>query len=648
MLGFQKLQLRRGTRVLFEDVTFTIFRGERVGITGANGTGKTSLLSVVRGELHADAGEFTAPPGLRMAWVEQETTADPQPAIEYVLDGDAELRATQRAIAQADHAHDGARLASLHGQYEALGGYSARSRAAQLLAGIGFAPDDLERPVAAFSGGWRVRLNLARALMSRSDLLLLDEPTNHLDLDAVLWLERWLLAYRGTLLLISHDREFLDRVATRIAHIERQAIRTYAGNYSSFEAQRAAELAVQQSMYERQQREIRHVEEFVARFRAKASKARQAQSRLRLLERMQRIAPAHVDTQFEFAFAEPEKLPRPLLTLDRHSAGYGERVVLRDISLVLAPGDRIALLGRNGAGKSTLTRLLAGELAGLEGQRVAAPDLRIGYFAQHQLEQLDPALHAFGHVVRFGGPHFARATDQEVRDHLAGFGFRDDRVFEPVAPFSGGEKARLVLALLVAQRPNLLLLDEPTNHLDLEMRHALGMALQDFTGALVVVSHDRHLIRSIADSLWLVADGRVAPFDGDLDDYADWLARSGQPPPEEKPRASPDGAEARRAQRRVEAQRRNRLSPLRAQIRKLEEEISAHEQERRVTEERLADPAIYAAEAKQELMGQLERQKEVARALTAAEARWLETCEALEAAIGEECPAGGPEETGTR
>ena len=648
MLGFQKLQLRRGTRVLFEDVTFTIFRGERVGITGANGTGKTSLLSVVRGELHPDAGEFTAPPGLRMAWVEQETTADPQPAIEYVLDGDAELRATQRAIAQADHAHDGARLASLHGQYEALGGYSARSRAAQLLAGIGFAPADLERPVATFSGGWRVRLNLARALMSRSDLLLLDEPTNHLDLDAVLWLERWLLAYRGTLLLISHDREFLDRVATRIAHIERQAIRTYAGNYSSFEAQRAADLAVQQSMYERQQREIRHVEEFVARFRAKASKARQAQSRLKLLERMQRIAPAHVDTQFEFAFAEPEKLPRPLLALDRHSAGYGERVVLRDISLVLAPGDRIALLGRNGAGKSTLTKLLAGELAGLEGQRIAAPDLRIGYFAQHQLEQLDPALHAFGHVVRFGGPYFARATDQEVRDHLAGFGFRGDRVFEPVAPFSGGEKARLVLALLVAQRPNLLLLDEPTNHLDLAMRHALGMALQDFTGALVVVSHDRHLIRSIADSLWLVADGRVAPFDGDLDDYADWLARSGQPPPEEKPRASPDGAEARRAQRRVEAQRRNRLSPLRAQIRKLEEEISAHEQERRVTEERLADPAIYAAEAKQELMRQLERQKEVARALTAAEARWLETCEALEAAIGEECPAGGPEETGTR
>ncbi|HEU4532321.1 MAG TPA: ATP-binding cassette domain-containing protein, partial [Steroidobacteraceae bacterium] len=366
MLTFQNVQLRRGPRVLFENVTFTVFRGERVGITGANGTGKTSLLSMVRGELQADAGSYSAPPNLRMAWVEQETRAEERSALDYTLDGDAELRDTERAIEreQHDHAgHDGTRLASLHTHYEAIGGYTARSRAAQLLAGIGFATEDLDKPVAAFSGGWRVRLNLARALMCRSDLLLLDEPTNHLDLDAVLWLERFLLAYRGTLLLISHDREFLDRVATRIAHIERQSIRAYAGNYSQFEIQRAAELAAQQAMYERQQREIRHVEEFVARFRAKATKARQAQSRLKLLERMERIAPAHVDGQFEFSFAEPAKLPRPLLTLEETSAGYGERTVLERLDLALLPGDRIALLGRNGAGKSTLTKLLAGELA---------------------------------------------------------------------------------------------------------------------------------------------------------------------------------------------------------------------------------------------------------------------------------------------
>ncbi len=635
MIGFQNVTLRRGPRALFENVSFTVLRGERLGITGANGTGKTSLLAMIKGELPADAGEVSVPPSLRMAWVEQETAPDPKPALEYALDGDAELRVVEQAIEResSGREHDGSRHASLLAQYEALGGYSARSRAARLLAGIGFAPADLARPVAEFSGGWRVRLNLARALMCRSDLLLLDEPTNHLDLDAVLWLERWLLAYRGTLLLISHDREFLDRIATRIAHIERQSIRTYAGNYSAFEAQRAEQLALQQSMFERQQREIRHIEQFVARFRAKASKARQAQSRLKLLERMERIAPAHVDTSFEFAFADPEKLPRPLLALDGQSVGYSDRVVLAGIDMVLAPGDRLALLGRNGAGKSTLTRLLAGELGGCAGQRVPAADLRVGYFAQHQLEQLDPALHAFDHMRRFAGDAFARASEQEVRDHLGGFGFRGDRVFEPVAPFSGGEKARLVLALLVAQRPNLLLLDEPTNHLDLDMRHALGMALQDFGGALVVVSHDRHLIRSIADSLWLVAGGRVAPFDGDLDDYAQWLARSQEPGADGDEPAEPSGADARRAQKRAEAERRNRLSPLRARVKAVEEQIEAYERTRRKTEERLADPALYGADAKDELLRQLQRRKDIARDLAAAETSWLEASEALEAAL---------------
>ncbi len=506
MLNFQNLQLRRGTRVLLENATFTLFRGEKVGIIGANGSGKSSLLALVRGELHAESGDFSRPAELRLAWVAQEVPALDSPAIEYVIDGDIELREVETAIRRAETAHDGSLIATLHARYDALGGYSARGRAAQLLAGIGFAPTDLERSVASFSGGWRMRLSLAQALMCPSDLLLLDEPTNHLDLDAIIWLEGWLREYRGTLLVIAHDREFLDRVVSRVVHLERANARVYSGNYSAFEAQRASQLALQQAMFERQQREIRHAVQFIERFRAKASKARQAQSRLKMLERLERIAPAHVDAPFEFSFPTPQKLPRPLLSLEDQAVGYGGREVLSDVNLVLSPGDRVAVLGRNGAGKSTLMRLLAGQAPSSAGRRVEAADLRIGYFAQHQLEQLDDAMSPIEHLARFGGEQMRAAPEQDLRDHLGAFGFRGDRVFEPLAPFSGGERARLVLATLVAARPNLLLLDEPTNHLDLEMRHALGMALQDYPGALVVVSHDRHLIRSIADDLWMVAD----------------------------------------------------------------------------------------------------------------------------------------------
>jgi len=632
MLNFQNVQLRRGTRVLFESATFTIFRGEKVGITGANGSGKSSLLALVRGELHVDAGEFSSPSGLSIASVEQETAAVAQSAIDFVMDGDVELREVERAIAASQTAHDGARLAELHARYAALDGYAARSCAARLLAGVGFATADLERPVSSFSGGWRMRLNLARALMCRSDLLLLDEPTNHLDLDAVIWLESWLADYRGTLLLIAHDREFLDRVVTRIAHLERQTIRLYAGNYSAFETLRAADLALQQSLYDKQQREIRHVLQFVERFRAKASKASQAQSRLKVLERMQRIAPAHVDTPFEFAFLAPDKLPRPLLTLESQAAGYESRQVLSAIDVALNPGDRVAILGRNGAGKSTLMKLLAGEIAGTGGRRVDAADLRLGYFAQHQLEQLDPHASPFDHLRRHGGSAMQSAPEQAVRDHLAGFGFRGDRVFETVAPFSGGEKARLVLALLVAQRPNLLLLDEPTNHLDLEMRHALGMALQDYGGALVVVSHDRHLIRSVADTLWLVADGRLTSFDGDLEDYARLLM---QPAADGGNGAADDGpsaADSRRVRKRADAERRNRLSPLKVAVRDLEEEIAQLERERSANESRLADPALYRAGMQEDLKRELARRTEISRALSATESRWISASEALEQA----------------
>jgi ATP-binding cassette subfamily F protein 3 len=631
MLNFQNLQLRRGPRVLLENATFTLFRGEKVGVIGANGSGKSSLFALVRGELLPESGEFSRPADLKMAWVAQEVPALENSAIDYVLDGDATLREVERALQAAQAAHDGAAIATLHARYEALGGYSARARAARLLDGIGFAPTDLERSVASFSGGWRMRLSLAQALMCPSDLLLLDEPTNHLDLDAIIWLEGWLREYRGTLLVIAHDREFLDRVASRILHLEAGTARVYAGNYSSFETQRAAKLALQQSLFERQQREIRHAVQFVERFRAKASKARQAQSRLKMLERMPRIAPAHVDAPFEFTFPQPLKLPRPLLTLEEQGAGYAGRSVLADVSLVLSPGDRVAILGRNGAGKSTLMKLLADELPASAGRRVQAADLAIGYFAQHQLEQLDDATSPVEHLARHGGALLQGAPEQALRDHLGRFGFRGDRVFEPLAPFSGGERARLVLATLVAARPNLLLLDEPTNHLDLEMRHALGMALQDYDGALVVVSHDRHLLRSLADDLWMVADGRVGEFDGDLDDYARLLTESRNPVAQDT-RSGPSAAEQRRARKRAEAEHRNRLSPLRAEVRELETEIGRLAVERAEIERALADPAAYDASARQVLAQTLARQRDIGTRLSALEARWLEVSETLQSA----------------
>ena len=527
MLKFDSVTLRRGPRVLFAEADFSLFRGEKVGITGENGSGKSSLLALVRGDLTPDAGHFEMPSNLAIAHVAQELDASDRQAIDFVLDGDIELRQLEARIAQAESTdHDGTKLANLYTQYATIGGYDARARAAQLMHGLGFSTADETRAVRDFSGGWRVRLNVARALMCRSELLLLDEPTNHLDLDAIVWLEDWLKAYAGTLLLIAHDREFLDRVVNRIVNIEHQKASTYAGNYSDFENARAAQLAQQATLYAKQQREIAHMEAFVERFRASATKARQAQSRIKALERMQRIAPAHVDSPFEFSFAEPLKLPRPLLAIEEQSAGYGERVLLNKVSLTIYPGDRISLLGRNGAGKSTLVKLLAREFPAIGGSRDDARDLNLGYFAQHQLEQLDPAASAVLHVQRLAQSLGQRPTDQEQRDYLAGFGFRGDRVFEPVGPFSGGEKARLALALVAYSKPNLLLLDEPTNHLDLEMRQALAMALQEYAGAVVMVSHDRHLLATVTDRFLLVDAGSVQEFDGDLDDYARWLSRS--------------------------------------------------------------------------------------------------------------------------
>ncbi|HKQ14074.1 MAG TPA: ATP-binding cassette domain-containing protein [Steroidobacteraceae bacterium] len=640
MLTFSGLALRRGTRLLIADASFTIYRGEKVGIVGANGCGKSSLLALILGELQADAGSFDMPTQLVVAHVAQEMDATQRAAVEFVMDGDAELRETEAAMAAAEARDAGAALGELHARYAALGGYDARSRAGRLMHGLGFSAAEETKPVAAFSGGWRMRLNLAQALMCRSDLLLLDEPTNHLDLDAVLWLEEWLRSYPGTLLMIAHDREFLDRSVDRIVHIEQGAAKIYTGNYSAFEEQRATQLAQQQSLYERQQREIRHMMSFVERFRAKASKARQAQSRLKALERMERIAPAHVDSPFEFSFLAPEKLPRPLLTLERQSAGYGERIVLQSLNMTIVPGARIALLGRNGAGKSTLMKLLAGELNARDGKRTEARDLRIGYFAQHQLEQLDVEESPLQHLRRHGGAAAARGTEQELRSFLGGFGFSGDRVFEPVGPFSGGEKARLVLALVSFRRPNLLLLDEPTNHLDLEMRQALAVALQDYDGAVVLVAHDRHLLRAVADELVLVDAGRATPFDGDLEDYARWFLTSAAQAQEQETAAKPapketseQTSEQKKQRKREQAERRNRLSPLRAEVARCEARIAELERRRQEIEAQLANPEVYGEQAKQRLQELLGAQTQVRRDLTAAEEAWVAASERLDAEL---------------
>ena len=629
MINATNLAIRRGPRQLFHGATFTIHHGTKVGITGANGTGKSSLLALIRGELQADEGELNFPPRLVIAHVAQETPATDATALEYVLDGDSELRSLEQALAVAEKQGEGTRLAELHAQLDVIGGYTAESRAARLLHGLGFQAAQYRAAVKTFSGGWRMRLNLAQALMCRSDLLLLDEPTNHLDLDAVLWLEEWLQRYPGTLLLISHDRDFLDRVVTQIAHIEQEGIELYTGNYSAFETRRAEKLAQQQAAHEQQSRERAHIQSYVDRFRAKASKARQAQSRLKALERMESIAPAHVDSPFHFSFPKPLKLPHPLLQLEEAAVGYGDTPLIAGVNISLVPGARIGLLGPNGAGKSTLIKLLAGELGTMQGKRTPAQYLQLGYFAQHQLEQLHGESTPLQHLQRIN----PRAAEQDLRNYLGGFGFHGDRAVEAVAPFSGGEKARLVLAMLVYQRPNLLLLDEPTNHLDLEMRLALSMALQEYTGAMVIVSHDRHLLRTVTDEFYLVHQGRMESFDGDLEDYRSYLAS--QESAGEGADASPvpeHSAAARKDKRRDDAERRKRLQPLRREMQRLEATMEKHTAHKARLDEQLADTGLYEAGQKERLKALLQEQVEVERALSQAEEAWLAACEAMESA----------------
>ena len=644
VIRIDQLVLQRGTKVLFDHSSVTLNPGERVGLVGANGSGKSTLFALLRGELHADGGDVAIPPTWRIAHVAQETPAVSRSALDYTIDGDTRLRDIEAQIAAAQASGDGSAEAEGHAAYADADGYTAAARAETLLLGLGFTLDQVAQPVADFSGGWRMRLNLAQALMCPSDLLLLDEPTNHLDLDAIVWLEDWLARYPGTLVMISHDREFLDAICTVTVHIENQQLKRYGGNYTFFETQRLQQMAQQQAAYARQQKQIAHLESFITRFKAKATKARQAQSRVKALEKMERLAPVHAAAGFSFEFREPDAAPNPMMQLDAVDCGYppadgaeAAKVILRGLTLSIQGGQRIGLLGANGQGKSTLVKTLAGTQDALAGTLRLGKGLQIGYFAQHQLETLRDHDSPLQHLARLAPD----TREQELRDFLGSFNFRGDMATAPIAPFSGGEKARLALSLIVWQKPNLLLLDEPTNHLDLDTREALTMALAQFEGTLIVVSHDRHLLRATTDQFMLVAEGRLTPFDGDLDDYRDWLlqqaaAKRNAALPERAVAAGEAAPAAlnRKDQRRAEADERQRLAqlrkPLTKELEKVEKRMAELQQAKAEIDGFLADENSYAEANKAKLMAMLKRQGEVEGELGTLEERWLELQEQIE------------------
>ncbi|WP_392561015.1 ABC transporter ATP-binding protein [Orbus sturtevantii] len=623
MIILSSIQIRRGINLLLDNASAKINPGQKVGLVGKNGSGKSTLFALIKGEIVADAGELSIPNHWQLAWVNQETPAVDMAAIDYAIDGDREYRKLEHELAVANEKNEGNQIALIHSKLDVIDAWTIQARAASLLNGLGFSQEQLTQPVKSFSGGWRMRLNLAQALMCRSDLLLLDEPTNHLDLDAVMWLEKWLKSYNGTLLLISHDRDFLDPLVDKIIHIEQQSLFEYSGNYSSFEIQRASKLAQQQSLYEHQQLKVAHLQHYIDRFRAKATKAKQAQSRIKMLERMEKIAPAHVDNPFHFSFRAPDSLPSPLLTMEKVVAGYSNKIILDNIKLNLVPGSRIGLLGRNGAGKSTLIKLLAGELAPISGKMALAKGIQLGYFAQHQLEYLRADESPLWHLTQIAD---VKNSEQVLRNYLGGFDFRGDKVTEPVRTFSGGEKARLVLGLIVWQRPNLLLLDEPTNHLDLDMRQALTEALMDFEGALVVVSHDRHLLRSTTDEFYLVHNQRVEQFDGDLDDYQKWLAEEQKISPIDAVEESTSNlsAQDKKEQKRREAELRTQLQPLKKSLQKAEAMMDKLANDLKDIEVKLADPAIYEQGQKEALTNLLLKQSQTRAELDESEMAWFD------------------------
>jgi len=631
MITFSDMQLLRGGKVLLDNATATIHPGDKVGLVGKNGCGKSTLFALLKNELSLDAGNCQFPSNWELAWVAQETPALERNAIDYVIDGDREYRQLERELAAAEESNNGIKVAELHAKLDTIGGYTINARASELLDGLGFSQEQMQWHLTQFSGGWRMRLNLAQALLCRSDLLLLDEPTNHLDLDAVMWLEKWLQSYRGTLVLISHDRDFLDPVVNRIIHVENQTLNSYTGNYSSFEVQRAEKLVLQQAMYQKQQKQVSHMQSYIDRFRYKASKARQAQSRIKALDRMEKVLPAQLDNPFLFEFREPQALPNPILMMDQVAAGYSNNLILEKIRLNLVPGSRIGLLGRNGAGKSTLIKLLSGELPAQAGDLTYSQGVKIGYFAQHQLETLRLDDTPLQHLARLA----PQSTEQQLRDYLGSFGFNGEKALDKVGPFSGGEKARLVLALLVWQRPNLLLLDEPTNHLDLDMRQALTFALQSYEGAMVIVSHDRYLLRATTDDLYLVHDRQVTPFDGDLSDYHKWLTEQQRNERRELQAAKPEvskenSAASRKEQKRLEAELRKQTAPLRKKITQLDKQMEKLSADISDAEEKLADSTIYEADNKALLHEQLKRQGDAKSTLEDVEMEWMDLQEELE------------------
>ncbi|MCC2960706.1 ATP-binding cassette domain-containing protein [Massilia sp. IC2-278] len=659
MIRFLNVSLMRGTKPLLEGADLTLNPGDKIGLIGANGAGKSSLFAMLRNELHPDGGEIDFPAKWRMAYVAQETPALDRPALDYAIDGDVNLRRLQAeldALEAAPHTEEnGIAMGNVHSALMDADAYTVQSRGEQLLLGLGFSLDQMQQPVASFSGGWRMRLNLAQALMCPSDLLLLDEPTNHLDLDAIIWLEDWLKRYAGTLIIISHDRDFLDEIVNVVVHIDELKLKRYSGNYSSFERQRAAAMVLAASALEKQQRTRAHLESFINRFKAQATKARQAQSRMKALAKMEELAPLRAAAEFSFEFRDPLAAPNPLLVMEDVDAGYpildahGDKVdsktIVKRVNFSLQIGQRIGLLGVNGAGKSTLIKTIAGELAPVNGTATVGKGLSIGYFAQHQVEMLRHDESPLWHLAKIA----PTVREQELRNFLGGFNFPGTMVTSPIKPFSGGEKARLALALIVWQRPNLLLLDEPTNHLDLETREALTLALAQFEGTLVVVSHDRHLLRATTDQFIIVAEGKLQPFDGDLDDYKDWLfqtklgkgtvglpaAKESKPAPVAvQAAAAPVPAADRKEQKRLDAEERQRVAalkkPIENRIKRVEEQMAKLNAKKAEIDARLLEPSVYEADKKDELKNLVADQAFCVRDLGTLENEWLELQEQLE------------------
>jgi ATP-binding cassette subfamily F protein 3 len=628
MIRLQQVNLHLGSKIILQEADLTIHDGHKVAVVGANGVGKSTLFKLILGQLALDQGDLLMPKNWRIAQMEQEVAASSKSALDYVLDGHQEFRRIQSAIVEAEAGSDDNKLAQLHGEFELVSGYSVDHQGITMLAGLGFKPEEMQQPVSAFSGGWRMRLNLAKALIMPSDLLLLDEPTNHLDLDAAMWLETFLQKYRGTLLLISHDRDFIDSVVDGIVHLNQMKTDLYSGNYADFERRRAERLAQQQSLYVQQQEQIKHIESFITRFKAKASKAKQAQSRVKALERMERIAPAHVDSEFQFKFPNADKVSDPLLTLTKADIGYTENSVqLSNVKLDLRPGDRIGLLGANGAGKSTLIKALVQQLELLSGEYYAGEFLSLGYFAQHQVDELELSYSPILHLQKL----IPGTSEQLCRNFLGGFGFHGDQSTDACEKFSGGELARLALARIAWLKPNLLILDEPTNHLDLDMRQALTLALQTFEGAIVVVSHDRHLLVNTVDEFLLVHDGKVSEFDGDLEDYRAFIKQQDlADQPMEEQASAENSAEAKKEKKRYEAEMRKKMSPLKKQVDKLEAQVESLQQQLSEVETSLADTSLYDAANKDKLQKVLAQQATIKKSLDQTEESWMEGLEEFE------------------